>query len=69
MLILSPSEPVYYELIPNLKIVPRNVYQSNQKSNVNILSPSEPVYYKLLPNLIIMPGDVYQGNQRAMYVP
>ena len=30
--ILSPSQPVYYKLVLNLNIVPRNVYQGNQRA-------------------------------------
>ena len=30
--ILSPSEPVYYKLVLNLNIIPRNVYWSNQRA-------------------------------------
>ena len=59
--ILSPNQPVYYKLVPNLNIIQRNVYQGNQIAMSHSVTQSTCV-----PNLNIIQRNVYQGNQIAM---
>ena len=59
--ILSPSQPAYYKLVPNLTIILRNVYQGDQQAMLIYCHPVNLCTINLVLNLNIIPRNVYIG--------